>query len=59
MTASARKLTHHREHAAAPAATVGSSTADELDRLVALRDKGALTQDEFEQAKKLALSSVV
>ncbi len=57
MTASARKLSHHREHGAGPAATVGSSTADELDRLVALRDKGALTQDEFEQAKKLTISS--
>jgi Short C-terminal domain len=57
VTASTRKLTHHREHPAAAAAPVGASTADELDRLVALRDKGALTQDEFEAAKKLALSS--
>ena len=51
--ASARKLTERRA-AAAPA---GGSTADELDRLVALRDKGALTQDEFEQAKKAALAA--
>jgi Short C-terminal domain len=56
MTASARKLTHHREHHAASAPAGGGSTADELDRLVALRDKGALTQDEFEQAKKLTIS---
>ncbi|HEX4521485.1 MAG TPA: SHOCT domain-containing protein [Gaiellaceae bacterium] len=55
VTAGARKLTHRAPHA--PAATVTSSTADELDRLLALRDKGALTQDEFEQAKKLALAS--
>jgi hypothetical protein len=57
--ANARKLTHHRDAAAAAPrpGPGGSSTADELDRLVALRDKGALTQDEFEQAKKLALAT--
>ncbi len=56
-TASARKLTHHEAAAATPAGAGAKSTAEELDRLVALRDRGALTQDEFEQAKKLALSN--
>ncbi len=52
VVSSARKLAQPKP--ATAAAVV--STAAELDRLVALRDKGALTQDEFEQAKKAALA---
>jgi Short C-terminal domain len=46
----------HR-HEAAHAAHGGGSTADELAKLADLRDKGAISDAEFEQAKKIALST--
>jgi uncharacterized membrane protein len=57
VSGAAHKVTgavHHREKA--PAASSGS-TADELAKLAELRDKGAISDAEFEQAKKLALST--
>jgi Short C-terminal domain len=44
---------HEAEHAAAG----GGSTADQLAKLADLHDKGAISDAEFEQAKKLALST--
>ena len=38
------------------AGTSGQSTADELTKLAALRDSGAITADEFEQQKAKILS---
>ena len=35
----------------------GRSTADELSRLAELRAKGAISEEEYEQAKKIALAS--
>jgi Short C-terminal domain len=45
---------HHHEEASAERST---STADELTKLAELRDKGAISEAEFEQAKKIALST--
>jgi hypothetical protein len=42
----------------AEAAAPARSTAEELARLVDMKEKGALTDDEFEQAKKHVLASV-
>jgi hypothetical protein len=53
----ARDLRQVREHEEAvrqyiqEAAGAGSTSVDELSRLSTLRDKGDLTQEEFEQAK--------
>jgi ribosome-binding protein aMBF1 (putative translation factor) len=57
MAVTARKVTdrsgkHHEADEAAPA----RSTAEELARLVDLKDKGAISEDEFEQAKKHVLA---
>ena len=41
--------------AAAPRSTGHDSIADELDRLAALRDRGALSESEFEAAKRKVL----
>jgi hypothetical protein len=57
MAAAARGVTshaHRREHA--PAAAAPRSPAEEIAHLLELKDKGAITEDEFEQAKKLALA---
>jgi Short C-terminal domain len=59
VSGAAHKVTgavHRHEHAAEPAAG-GGSTADELAKLAELRDKGAISEAEFEQAKKIALSA--
>jgi hypothetical protein len=49
----AHRVSSSRHHEAAPAA---KSPAEELARLAELRDKGAISADEYEQAKKLVLS---
>jgi hypothetical protein len=48
-----------RARAAAAPATVagGHSTAAELERLVALRDRGAITDEEYAAAKRALLSA--
>ena len=43
--------------ATAPAPAGGPSTADELERLVALRDRGAITDQEFAAAKRELLGA--
>ena len=48
VTASARQ--HEHRHAGG-----GRSTAEELSQLAALREQGAISEAEFEQAKKIAL----
>lgn len=46
-----------REYVRQAAGTSGSNSADQLARLADLRDKGALTQDEFDREKAKVLSS--
>lgn len=46
-----------REYVRQAAGTPGSSSADQLARLADLRDKGALTQEEFDREKAKVLSS--
>ena len=50
----AHRVTTHKPQAAPAAAA--KSPSEELARLVDLRDKGAISAEEYEQAKKLALS---
>jgi Short C-terminal domain len=50
----AHRVTTHKPHEAPAAAA--KSPSEELARLVELRDKGAISAEEYEQAKKLALS---
>jgi Short C-terminal domain len=53
----AHRMASHRPHTAAEATAAGAkSPSEELARLVDLRDKGAITAEEYEQAKKIALS---
>ena len=57
MAVTARKVTDrsgkpHKADEAAPA----RSTAEEIARLVDLKEKGAITDEEFEQAKKHVLA---
>ena len=49
------KISHARA-ATAPSSSAGSSTADELERLLALHDRGALTDEEYAAAKRDLLS---
>ena len=49
------KISHARA-ATAPSAAAGASKADELERLVALHDRGALTDEEYASAKRELLS---
>ena len=51
VTASARQHEPHRH------ASGGRSTAEELSQLAALRAQGAISEAEFEQAKKIALTT--
>jgi hypothetical protein len=46
-----------RARAAAAPARAGTSTASELERLAALRDRGVLTEEEFARAKSELLAS--
>jgi hypothetical protein len=48
------RVHHHEAVAAEPA---GKSTADELSKLAELRAGGAISEAEYEQAKKIALST--
>jgi hypothetical protein len=50
------KISHARATAAPATASPGSSKAGELERLVALHDRGALTDDEYASAKRELLS---
>jgi Short C-terminal domain len=50
------KISQARAATAPAAASAGSSKADELERLVALHDRGALTDEEYASAKRELLS---
>ena len=58
MAVAAHKVTDHA-HKPEKAQTVppARSTAEEIAWLMDLKEKGAITDAEFEQAKKLALTS--
>jgi hypothetical protein len=57
MAATAKKVTHRSDKTdKAPEAAPARSTAEEIAWLLDLKEKGALTEDEFEQAKKHVLA---
>jgi hypothetical protein len=57
MAATAKKVTHRSAKTdEAPQAAPARSTAEEIAWLLDLKEKGALTEDEFEQAKKNVLA---
>jgi len=58
MAAAAHKVTDktHRHDRATADAAPARSTAEEIASLLALKEKGAITEDEFEQAKKHVLA---
>jgi hypothetical protein len=55
MQAAQAQETAMRQYVQSVAATSGSSTADEIARLADLREKGVITDAEFEQGKAKAL----
>ncbi len=54
--AAAHRAASHKPHSPPPPAAGTKSPSEELARLVDLRDKGAISAEEYEQAKKVALS---
>jgi hypothetical protein len=58
VAAAAHKVTDraHRHETAAAGAAPARSTAEEIASLLELKEKGAITEDEFEQAKKHVLA---
>ena len=58
MAAAAHKVTEraHRHEKAPGDAAPARSTAEEIASLLDLKEKGAITEDEFEQAKKHVLA---
>jgi hypothetical protein len=49
-------MRQRREQPKNPNGTGGASTAEQLERLATLRDRGAITPDEYETAKRQLLS---